>query len=110
MSKHLLWTEWETSTANKDNQNLGFHRVARDLNDMQRKLIDEQCCKSISDEVKIWKFIHNIPDIIKKSITGYLTNDMPYNDIVNETDQFEGGNRVANAAHAKPRYYSQVLR
>ena len=89
---------------------MGVHRFARELDDMQSKLIDKQGCKSITDEVKIRKFLNNIPDIIKKSITPHLTDHMTYNDIVNKSEQFEAANRGANAEHTKPRYPSKVSR
>ena len=61
---------------------MGIHRFTRALDEMQRILIAKQGCKSIADEVKIRKFLYDIPDNIKKSIRAHLTNDMTYYDIV----------------------------
>ena len=58
ISKNLLWKQWETITANKDGKNLGVHRFARALDDMQSKLIDKQGRKSITEEVMIRKFLN----------------------------------------------------
>ena len=88
---------------------MGVHRFARALDDMQCKLIDKQGCKSITDEVTIRKFLNNIPDIIKKSITLHLTDNVTHNDIVTNSEQFEAANRGANPEHTKPGYYSKVL-
>ena len=60
------------------------HRFASAPDDMQSKLIDKLSRKSITDAGEIRKFINNIPNIIKKSITPHLTDDMTYNDIVNK--------------------------
>ena len=63
---------------------MGVHPFAGALYDMHSKLIDKQCRKSIVDEVEIRKFLSNIPDIINKSTTSYLTDDMTYHDIVSK--------------------------
>ena len=55
---------------------MGVHRFARAQDDMQSKLIDKQCRKSITDAVKIRKFLNYIPEIIKKAITQHLTDDI----------------------------------
>ena len=55
-------------TANKDGNHMDFHPFARALHDMESKLIDKQSRRSITDELKIRKFLNNMPDIIKKSI------------------------------------------
>ena len=110
ISNDLLWKEWETITPNKDAKNMGIHRFARAVEHMQSKLIDKQGCKLITDDVKIRKFLNNIPDIIKKAITLHLTDDMTYNEIVSKSERFEGANRGANAEHTKPGSLSKVLR
>ena len=46
---------------------MGVHCFARALDDMQSELIDKQRHKSITDEVKIRKFLNNISDVSKKS-------------------------------------------
>ena len=85
-------------------------RLARGRDDMRSKLIDKEGRKSITDEVKIRKLHNHILDIIKKSITAYLTDDVIYNHIVNRSEQFEGSNRGANAEHTKSGYSSKVSR
>ena len=87
---------------------MGVRRFGRALDNMQSKLIDKPGRKSITEEVNIRKFLNNIPDIIKKSITPHLTDDMIYNDIVTKSEQFEAANRVANAKHTKPGDLSKV--
>ena len=89
---------------------MGVHRFARALDDMQRELIDKQGHKSITEEVKIRKFQNNISNVIKKSLTPHLTNDMTFNQIVTKSEQFEAANRVANAEHTKPEYPSKTSR
>ena len=89
---------------------MGVHRFARSLDDMQSKLMDIQGHKSITDEVKIRKFLNNILDIIKKSWTPHLTDDIIFNQIVIKSQQFEAANRVANAEYTKPRYSSKAPR
>ena len=76
ISKDLLWKEGETITPNKDPINMGVYRFTSALDDMQRESIDKQDRKSITDDGNIRKFLHNIPDMIKKSITPHLTDDM----------------------------------
>ena len=110
ISKDLLWTEWATIRPNKDCKHMGVQRFARALGDIQRKLIDKQGRKSITDEVKIMKFLNNIPDIIKKSITAHLTDDVTYNHIVRKSEQFEAVNRGSNADHTNLGYHSNVSR
>ena len=75
---------------------------------MHRKLIDKQYRKSITDEVKIRKFLNNIADIIKKSITPDPSDDMTYHDIVNKSEQCRAANRGPNAEHTKQAYPSTV--
>ena len=77
-------------------------RFARALNDMQSKLIAKQGRKSITDEVRMSKFLNNMPDIIKTSIRPHLPDDMTYNDIITKSRQFEGTNQGADAEHTKP--------
>ena len=89
---------------------MGVHRFARALYDMQSKLIDKLGRKSITDEVKIRQFLNNIPDIIKKAITPHLTDNMTCDDIVTQSEQFEGVNRVAFTRLTKARYPSKVSR
>lgn len=88
--------------AYKDGKYMGVDRFGRALCDMPRKLIDKHSAQSITDLVKIWQFIYNIPDIIKQSIIPHLTDDVTYNDIVTKSEQCEGTNQLANAAHTKP--------
>ena len=107
-SKYILWKEWQTITRNKDGKNLGVHLFARALDNMQSKLIDKQGRNSITEEVKIRKFLNNISHLIKKSITPHLTGDMTYNDIVNKSEQCEAANRVGNAEHTKQGYYRKI--
>ena len=76
ISNDLLCKEWETITHNKDGKNMGVHCCARELDNMQSKLLDQNGCISITDEVKISKFRNNIPDIIRHSITLHLFDDM----------------------------------
>ena len=92
ISKSLLEKQWETITPHKYGKNMGVHPFARALNAMQSKLIYKQGYKSITAQVKIRKFYNNILDIIKKSITAHLTENMTYNDIVTESEQFEAAN------------------
>ena len=80
------------------------HRFARALDDMPSMLIAQQGHKSITDAVEIKKFLNNISDIIKKSITHHLTDEMTHNDIVTKSEQFEAANRGANVEHAKTGY------
>ena len=108
--KDLVWTEWETTTPKKDSKNMGVHRFARALDAMQSNLIDKQGHKSITEEVKIRKFLNNISDVIKKSLTPHLTDDMTFKEIVTKSEQFEAANRVANAEHTKPEYSSKAPR
>ena len=108
--KDRLWTEWETITPNKDSQNMGVHRFARALDDMQSKLIDKQGRKSITEEVKIRKFLNNIWNVIKKSLTPHLTDDVTFNQRVSKSEQFQAANRVANEEHTKPGYSSRAPR
>ena len=54
----------------------GVHIFARALDDKQSILIDKEGRKSISEEVKIREFLHNIPDVITKFITPHLIDDM----------------------------------
>ena len=89
---------------------MGAHVFARALDDMQSKLIDKQGHKSIREEVKIRKFLNNISDVIKKSLTPHLTDDMTFNQIVTKSEQFEAANRVANAEHTKPGYLRKAPR
>ena len=65
---------------------MGVHRFARAPDDMQRRLIDKQGRKSITDEVKIRTFLNYIPDIIKKSITQHAIDDTTYHDIVTKSE------------------------
>ena len=65
---------------------MAVHRFARALDDMQSKLIHKQGHKSITEEVKIRKFLNNISDVIKKSLTPYLTDDMTFNQIVTKSE------------------------
>ena len=74
--KDLLWTEWQRITTNKDGKTMGVHPFARAVDKMLSELGDKQGCKSIADEVKIGRFLNNMPDIIKKSITLHRTDDM----------------------------------
>ena len=106
ISKYLLCKEWNTSTPNGDGKHMGVHPFARALDDMQSKLIDKWGRKFLTDDVNIRKFLNNIPDIIKKSITIHLTNDMTYNDIVTKSKRFDAANRVPNAEHTKTGYHS----
>ena len=76
MCKDLSWNEWQTITPNKDSKYMCVHRFASGLYDMQSMLIDKASRKSITDEVKIRKLLKNIPDIIEKTITPHLTDDM----------------------------------
>ena len=55
---------------------MGIHLFARAQDNMQSKLINKQWRKSITDAVKIRKFLNYIPDIIKKAITLHLTDDI----------------------------------
>ena len=89
---------------------MGVYRFASALDDMQSKLIDKQGRKSITDIGEIRKFFHNISDIIKKSITPHLKDDMIYNDIITKSEQFEAAKRGGNAEHTKPGYFSKVTR
>ena len=73
---------------------------------MLSQVIDRQGRKSITDEVKIRKFLNNIPDIIKKSITPHVTDDMAYTHIVNKSEQFVAAKRGANVEHTKTGYPS----
>ena len=82
ISEDLLWKEWQTITPTKGGKNMGVHRFARALDDMQSKLIDKQGHKSIIEEVKISKFLNNMSDVINKSLTPDLTDDMTCNQIV----------------------------
>ena len=77
---------------------------------MQSNFMDNQSHKSITDEVKIKKFLNDIPNILKKSITPHLTDDMTYNDIVTKSEQFKAANRVTNADHTNPGYFSKLSR
>ena len=110
ISKDLLWKEWETITPNKDGKNMVVHRYSRALDDMLSKLIDKQGYKSITEEVKIRKFLNNISAVIKKSLTPHLTDDMTFDQIVTKSEQFEAANGVANAEHTKPGYHSEAPR
>ena len=85
--------------SNKNGKTIGIHCFATGLYYMQSKLIDKQGRKSITDEVKIRKLLHNIPDIIKKSIKLHLPDDITYNDIISKSEQFEATNRVANVEY-----------
>ena len=104
ISNHLLCKEWATITPNKYGKPMGGHRFARVLDDVRSKSIVKEGLKSITDEIQIRKFRTNIPDIIKKSITLHLSDDMTYNDIVTKSEHFEAANRDANAEHAKTGY------
>ena len=84
------------------------YRFARVLDDMQSKLIDKQGRESITAEVKIRKFLYNISDVIKKSITCHLTDDVTYDHIVTKSEQFEGANGVPNTEHIKQGYYGKI--
>ena len=86
------------------------HHFTRALYDMLSKLIDKQGHKSITEEVKIRKFLNYISDVIKKSLTPHLTYDMTFNQIVTKSEQFEAANRVANAEYTKPGYSSKTTR
>ena len=90
ISNDLLWKQWETIAPNKDGKNIGIHRVASALDDLQSKLIDKQGHKSIAGEVKMSKFLNNKPDIIKKSITPHLRDYVTYNDIVTKCEKCGG--------------------
>ena len=87
---------------------MGVHRFARTPDDMQSKLSHKQGRKSITDEVKISKFLNNMPYIIKKSITAHLSHDITHNDIVTKSQQFEAANRGANEAYTKRGYPSML--
>ena len=89
---------------------MGVHRFTRALDDMQSKLIDKQGHKSITEEVKIRKFLKNISDVIKKSLTPHLTDDRTFNQTVTKSEQFEAANRVANAEHITSGYPSKAPR
>ena len=89
---------------------MGDHRFAKALEDMQSKSIAKQGRKSITDDVKIRKFLNHIADIIKKSIIQHRTHDMTCNDIVTKSERFEGANRGANADYTKPEYYREGSR
>ena len=110
ISKDLLWKEWETITHNMDGKNMGVHRFARALDDIQSKVIDKQGHKSITEEVKIRKFQNNISDVITASLTPHLTDDMTFDQIVTKSEQFEAANRVANAENTKPGYHGKTPR
>ena len=110
ISKDLLWKKWGTITANKDGKNMAVHRFASALDDMQSELIDKQGRKSITEEVKIRKFLNNISDVIKKTFTPHLTDDITFNQIVTKSEQFEAVNRVATAEYTKPGYPSKTPR
>ena len=103
-SKDLLWQEWVTITRNKYGKKMGVHRFARASDDMQSKLIYKQCHKSITEQVKIRKFLNNISNVIDKFLTPHLTDQMTFNKIVTKSEQFEAANRVANAEHTKLGY------
>ena len=75
-SKYLLWTGWETIIPYKDGKDMSINCFTRASDNMQSKLIDKQGSKSITEEVKIRKLRNNISDIIKKSVTPHLTDDM----------------------------------
>ena len=110
LSKDLWWKSWQTITPDKNGQNMGVHHFTSARDDMQRKLIDKQGRKSITDEVIIGKFLNNIPHIITQSITHHLTNNMTHNDIVPEEEEFVALNRCSHAAHTKAGYYSKLSR
>ena len=100
IGKDLLLTEWETITTNKDDKNKYVHHFARALDDMQSKLIDKPCRKSITEEVKIRNFPNNISGVIKTSLTSQLTHNITFNQRDTKSEQFEDANRVANAEHS----------
>ena len=109
-SKDPWCKECATLTPTKDGKHMGIHRFTRALNNIQCKLINEQGRKSITDEVKITKFINNMADIIKMSITPHRTDDMTYNDIVTKLQQFEAANHRRNVEDSIPGYPSKVSR
>ena len=108
ISKDLLSKEWETITPNKDGNNIGVHRFARALDPMQSELIAKQGHRSITEEVKIREFLNNISDVITKSLTPHLIDDMTFDQIVMDSEQFEAANRVANAEHTQSEYSSKT--
>ena len=89
---------------------MGVHRFGRALDDMESKLIDKQGRTSITNDVKISKFLNNILDIIKQFITPDLTDDMTYNDIITKSEQCEAANAGANTENTKLGYPSEVSR
>ena len=98
----LLWTEWQASTPNKHGKNIALYSCGRVLDDMQSLLIENRGHKSI------WKFLYNIPDPIKKSITSHQTDDMIYNDIVTKSEQFASVKGGGTAEHTKLGYQGMV--
>ena len=89
---------------------MGIHRFARALHDTHSKLIDKQGRKSITAEVKVRKFNNNISDVMKKSMTPHLPDDVIYTDIVTKSEQFAAANQAANIEHTKPGDCRKVLR
>ena len=83
---------------------MGMHRSTRALHHTHSKLMHTQGRKSITAEVKIRKFLNNISDVIRKSITAHLPDDMTYNDIVTKSEQFAAANQAGNIEHTKPGY------
>ena len=89
---------------------MGVQDFARALNEMQSKLIDRQGWKSITEEVKIRKFFNNIADVIKKSITTPVTDNMTLNEIVTKSEQFIAVIGGVNAENTKLGYLSSVFK
>ena len=106
----LLREEHNTITPNKDCQHMAVHCFARPLDEVHRILIDKQGTKSITNEVNIRKFRNNLADVIEKSITSHLTEDMTYKDIVRKSEPLKALNRVSNGKHTKAGYSRQVCK
>lgn len=79
ITQDILWKKWQTITPKKDGKNIDVYHFARGLDAMQCELIPKQGRKLIADEVKIRKFLHYISDIIYKSITAHLPDDIRWN-------------------------------
>ena len=70
----LLWKKWdEANLINSEGNSIGVYVFARILNDLQTRLRNKKGEMTISDEVKLRKFINTIPDYMQRVVKTKMT-------------------------------------
>ena len=69
-----LWKKWDkASLTNSEGNSIGIYTFARILDDLQIRLRNKKGEMTISDKVKLRKFINTIPDYIQRVVKTKMT-------------------------------------